>query len=207
MLIQPSPNAVTRLRTETAELRRRVDHELDLYTSRTSWLDYRLYLFRMYGFHVPVERALAITPGLSTVIRDAALRNNKVALLSHDLVSLGVDRRDLAQLPRMPVPTLHALPAALGWMFVVESATLEAKALARHLSAQLPLEMESASAFLGCYGAEVATRWRELEDALDAFATSHDAADELVAAAQDCLGRLARWLRPSAVPARARMHA
>src|SRR5262249_4553889 len=150
MHAQP-PSATARLRTETAELWRRVDHELDLRGARTSWLDYRLYLFRMYGFHVPGERALASTPGLSMVGGDATLRNNKVALLAHDLISLGVERRDLAQLPRMPVPALHELPSALGWMFVVESATVETKALSRHLRQLLPLEMESAAAFLGCY--------------------------------------------------------
>jgi len=135
-----------------------------------SWLDYRLYLVRLYGFHAAVEAALTAFRPLATVIADAGLRNHKTALLAHDLVALGVDRRDLAQLPRMTFRAPLALPEALGWTYVVESATVRSKQLARRLARQLPDELQRASAYLGCYGDEAVTRWRELGDALDSFA-------------------------------------
>ena len=75
-------------------LQSRVERELALFGHAASWLDYRLYLCRMYGFLVPVERVLRDTPELgpdyivklkstvepfilsggSNVIRDAVVR-------------------------------------------------------------------------------------------------------------------------------------
>jgi heme oxygenase len=205
-VITPS-STMTRLRAETAELEHRVEAELDLFGPRTSWLDYRLYLFRMYGFHGPVERALSATPGLADVISDASLRNHKLALLAHDLVSLGVDRRDLAELPRITTPTLHDLAEALGWMYVVEAATLRSRELARHLAAQLPLEIESASAFLACYGDEVEARWSAFGAAVELHTGREGNGERVLEGALDCLGRLHRWLRPTSAHARpARVH-
>ncbi|MEJ7600246.1 MAG: biliverdin-producing heme oxygenase [Kofleriaceae bacterium] len=186
---------MARLLVETHDLQRGVECELDLLGARTSWLDYRLYLFRMYGFHVPIERALDATPQLASVVPDAALRNNKVALLAHDLVALGVARRDLAQLPRMPVPAL-ALGEALGWMYVLEATTLRSKALCAHLSKVLPHEISTASAYLGCYGHDVEKRWSELGTRLESFSAT-DVADQIATGAVDCLTRLHRWLKPA----------
>jgi heme oxygenase len=208
----PAPgSAIARLRAETELLARRAWRSLALFGDAASWLDYRLYLCRMYGFVAPIEAALGEAPGLAAVIHDAGLRNHKIALLSHDLVSLGVDRRDLGELPRIAVPPLAELPEALGWMYVVEAATLEGRELARHLASRLPHELESSSAYLRCYGAEARARWRAFAAALDAYTAREDggegggggASDRVVAAATDCLVRLHRWLAPSAQDLRA----
>lgn len=189
--------AMTRLFAETSDLQRTIETETELLADRVSWLDYRLYLFRMYGLHAPVERALGTTRGLTVVIDDAPLRNHKVALLAHDLVALGVDRRDLPELPRMPVPALHDLPAALGWMYVLESWTLGGARLRAHLAKHLPLEIDSASAYLECYGDEAAVRWRELGAAVDRYGARSGTIGQIVAGAADCLHRVQRWFRPS----------
>lgn len=194
-MAESSSGTFARLLASTRELRRQVDAELQLLGTRTSWLDYRLYLFRMYGFHAAVERGLGLTVGLPSVIPDAGMRNNKLALLAADLVSLGVERRDLAQLPRMPIPSLHELRRALGWMFVVEGSTLHGRDVIAHLTDTLPLEMEAASAYLSCYGAEVEARWARFGAALDAYATRPEVTEVILEGATDCLVRLHRWLR------------
>jgi heme oxygenase len=160
------PPLTTRLNAATAALH----DDRELLAGRVSWLDYRLYLMRLYGFHASVEAALTAFRPLASIVADAALRNHKAALIAADLVALGVDRRDLAQLPRITFAVPLALPEALGWTYVVEAATLRGKLLARRLARQLPDEIQRASAYLGCYGEEVVTRWRELGEALDAFA-------------------------------------
>lgn len=166
-LVSRTPTLMARLNAATAALQ-----DLGLFAGRASWLDYRLYLLRLYGFHASVEAALTAFRPLTTVIPDARLRNHKTALLAHDLVALGVDRRDLAQVPRMRFPAPLALPEALGWTYAVESTTLRGKLVARRLARHLPDEIQRASAYLGCYGDEALTRWRELGDALDAFGRS-----------------------------------
>jgi heme oxygenase len=162
-LVSRTPTLTARLNTATAALQ-----DLGLFAGRVSWLDYRLYLVRLYGFHATVEPALSAFRPLTAVVADAGLRNHKSALLAHDLVALGVDRRDLAQVPRMRFPAPLALPEALGWTYAVESTTLRGKLVARRLARHLP-EIQHASAYLGCYGDAAPARWRELGDALDAF--------------------------------------
>jgi len=188
---------MARLLAEASDVQHTIELESELMQDRVTWLDYRLYLSRMYGFHGPVERALGTTRGLTAVIEDAPLRNHKVALLAHDLVALGVERRALQELPRMPVPALHEVPEALGWMYVLEAWTLGSRKLRKHLAQQLPTEIDSASAYLRCYGDEVSVRWRELGLAVDRYAARTRTADQIAAAAHDCLVRLQRWLRPA----------
>jgi heme oxygenase len=200
---------MARLRAETGMLQRRVEHELAVFGDAASWLDYRLYLCRMYGFLVPVEAALDATPDLAAVVPDVEERTQKVALLARDLLSLGVDRRHLGQIPRIAVPTLAELPEALGWMYVVESATLDAAVLARSLADRLPAELEHAAAYLHCYGDEAHARWRGFGAAVEAYVDDADdgagsgagsgdvACDRIVLAATDCLFRFHRWLAPS----------
>ncbi len=187
-----------RLRDATAAVR---DHR-ELLTGRVSWLDYRMYLFRMYGFYAAVERALTASRPLAAVIPDAALRNHKSALLAADLVALGVERRDLMMLPRMPFAGQLPLPEAVGWTFVLESLTVGNKALARRLARQLPREIQTASAYLGCYGDEAAERWREIGDALDGWGQSEREVDRVVAVALDGFLKLRTWVSPAVQPTR-----
>ncbi|HEU4730393.1 MAG TPA: biliverdin-producing heme oxygenase, partial [Kofleriaceae bacterium] len=133
---------MAQLRDATSAVR----EDRELLAGRVTWLDYRMYLLRMYGLYAAVERALAGSPQLATVVPDAGLRNHKAALIAADLVALGVQRRDLAQVPRMPFAGALALPEALGWTYVVESATLAGRQHLRHLARHLPAEIQSASA-------------------------------------------------------------
>jgi heme oxygenase len=197
------PGLVAQLRDATAMVR----EDREVLAGRVSWLDYRVYLVRMYGFHAATERALMASPQLATVVADAGLRNHKTALLAADLVALGVQRRDLAEVPRMPFAGALALPEALGWTYVVESATLSGKQLARHLARQLPTEIQCASAYLGCYGDEAPERWRQLGIALDGFVAATRDGDRVIAAAHDGFLRLRAWVRPALQPRSSRIHA
>jgi heme oxygenase len=194
---------MAQLRDATAVVR----DDRELLAGRVSCLDYRMYLVRMYGFHAAVERALMASPRLATVVVDAGLRNHKSALLAADLVALGVPRSGLAQIPRMPFAGALALPEALGWTYVVESATIGGKQLARHLARQLPAEIQSGSAYLGCYGDEAPERWRQLGAAFDAFEHADRDGDRVIAAARDGFLQLRTWARPAAQPRSSRIHA
>lgn len=197
-----TPGLMSRLREATAAVR----EDRELFAGRISWLDYRLYLVRMYGFHAAIERALTASRQLAAVVADAPLRNHKTALIAHDLVVLGVQRNDLAQLPRMTVAPL-ALPEALGWTYVVESATLAGKQLARHLARRLPAEIQTASAYLRCYGDDAAERWRELGIAFDAFECADRDGERIIETACDGFIQLRTWVRPAQQPRSTRIHA
>lgn len=199
---------IARLGAETGVLQGRLERELAALGASATGLDYQDYLCRMYGFLAPVERALGATPGMSGVIGDADRRNRKASLIALDLASLGVDRAHLAQLPRASAPLLDELPESLGWMYVVEAGTLDGESLARQLALRLPAELSRASAFLRCYGDDVAARWRAFGAGLDAYVARAEAgvSERVVLAATECLIRLHRWLAvasPSQVQLRA----
>jgi len=198
-----TPSLMGRVRDATSALR----EDRELLSGRVSWLDYRLVLFRLYGFYAAVERALAASRALATVVPDAGLRNHKASLLAADLVALGVERRDIVQLPRMTFAGALALPEALGWTYVLESLTVGGKQLARRLARQLPHEIETASAYLGCYGDEAAERWREIGDAIDGFVHAERDGARVIEAARDGFVRLRGWLSPAAQPRSTRIHA
>ena len=219
--ISRSSALTARLNAATASLH----EDRELFAGRVSWLDYRLYLVRLYGFHAAVEAALTAFRPLASVVADAALRNHKTALLAADLVALGVERRDLCRVPRMALAGSLALPEALGWTYVVESVTLRGKLLARRLARQLPDEIQRASAYLGCYGDEAVTRWRELGEAIDAFGRAQARGSEVAAdrepeasasepdcarvieAARDGAIQLRCWVGPVLQPRTSRRHA
>lgn len=193
---------MARLRDATAAVR---DREILL--GRVSWLDYRLYLLRMYGFHAAIEPALASSRQLAAVVPDATLRNHKAALLAHDLIALGVEPRELAQLPRMPFVESLAFPEALGWTYVVENMTLGGRQLAHHLTRQLPTEIRSASAYLRCYGDEAPERWQAFGAALDRCEQAACEEDRVVVAARHGFLQLRAWVRPALQPQPARIRA
>lgn len=188
---------MAQLRDATAMLR----EDRELLGGRVSWLDYRMYLLRMYGFHANIERALKSCRPLARVVADAPLRNHKAALIAHDLVALGVERLDLAQAPRMPFAAAVELPEAIGWTYVLEAIAQGGQQLARHLSRQLPAELSRASAYLGCYGGEAVERWRELGVALDGYDHADRDADRIVTTARDGFLQLGAWVRPALPPA------
>jgi heme oxygenase len=206
----PHPTVAPRSSTLTARLREAtavVRDDREVLAGRVSWVDYRLYLVRMYGFYAAIERTLASSRQLATVVADAALRNHKAALLAHDLIALGVDRGELAQFPRMTCAPTLALPEALGWTYVVESVTLAGRQLVRHLARQLPEEIQVASAYLRCYGDVVQERWRDLGIALDAFEGADRDGDRVIEAACDGFLQLHAWVRPAVQPRPNRIHA
>jgi heme oxygenase len=206
----PHPTVAPRTTTLTARLREAtagVRDDREILAGRVSWLDYRLYLVRMYGFYAAIERTLSTSRQLATVVADAPLRNHKASLVAHDLVALGVDRGELAQLPRMAFAPSLALPEALGWTYVVESATLAGRQLVRHLARQLPDEIQVASAYLRCYGEVASERWRELGVALDAFGDAERDGDRVIETARDGFLRFHAWVRPAVQPRPSRIHA
>jgi heme oxygenase len=204
------PHVAIRPLSLTAQLREAtamIREDRELLAGRVSWMDYRLFLARMYGFHSAIERALGSSRQLATVVPDAGLRNHKAALLAHDLVALGVERRDLIQLPRMPFAGTLPLPEALGWQYVLESLTLNGKQLVRHLARQMPVELQTASAYLGCYGDEVTERFRQVCSAIDTFDATERDADRIVAAASEGFLQLRGWVHPGVQPRPSRIHA
>jgi|SRR5580692_1986208 heme oxygenase len=185
---------LTRLAHETEVHHAEADADIDrfLFTPRPTAEDYRNYLARVYGFLAPLEGALAVTPGLDRII-DVRARA-KAAFVARDLVALGASLPLIGRLPIcLSVPAFRGAAAALGWLYTAERPMLAAAMIRRHLSTQLPVEIDQASAYLGCYDGVVSTRWRDLGNAMQRIAATEVIADRIVDAAREAFRAQRRW--------------
>ncbi len=183
-----------RISQETVAHHGDADADIDrfLFRQNATVVDYRVYLSRLYGFLVPLEAALAATPGLDEVI-DLSDRV-KAPHVIHDLLALDLSVDDLGELAQCAaIPAFRGPAAALGWMYVSERTMLASAVIRRHLATHMRLEMASAAHYLSCYAGKVGTRWRELGLAMDRHATTQAIADRIVLAAHDAFRCLHRW--------------
>ena len=176
---------LARLNEATQAHHASADGDIDrfLFKPDVAVADYRAFLARVYGFLVPVEAALALTPGLDEVI-DLQARA-KAVLVVHDLMALGLSMTEVNELSQcQTVPAFRGPAEALGWMYVIERPVLASAVLRGHLATFLRAEMAYAAQYFACYAGQVGAMWRELGDAMDRIAYSAMLEERIVASAQ-----------------------
>lgn len=110
---------------------------------------YRALLARLYGFHLPFEDAAAIGADRSTWLRD-------------DLLALGVNAGEVADLPLCnEIPALNSV-RQLGALYVVEGSTLGGLALARCLDQLFGSGVVAGRQFFHGRGRATAPAWNTL---------------------------------------------
>lgn len=188
--MQPS-RMLTRLNLETRIHHPEADYAwLELVSVQVSRGQYIDQLVATYGFEAPVEAALALTPHLADVM---ALRPRaRSGLIVEDLLALGLSPAKIAHLPQCRRIAPFRDPAeALGWVYVLERATLLHDTVRSQLAARIPTV--SAWCYLSAYRGVATQRWRELGAAIDRFAVSPASADEVVAGARAAFECLRDW--------------
>ncbi|MBG0811977.1 biliverdin-producing heme oxygenase [Methylosinus sp. H3A] len=144
-------------------------------------------LARLYGFHLPFERALT----------EASLRHGvdlrigaRAHLLARDLVDLGAMGEAIAILPMAEAPALRSPGEWLGALYVREGSTLGAMRLAAALDPLLGDGNPRGRRFLSGGDAE---GWRQCCAALEAGA-ARGLLPEIVEGARASFHALERWL-------------
>jgi heme oxygenase len=149
---------------------------------------YRCLLSRLYGIYQPLEATLAsadhhLPPGLRPQ------RRSRDALMAQDLMALGLDRHDLARLPRKgDVHPPTTLSEALGAVYVVQGSALGGKVLAR------ALRQRSADPWSSCFFAGFADDRQAWERCCDALDQCTDDVGRLTAAAVATFQHIADWM-------------
>jgi heme oxygenase (biliverdin-IX-beta and delta-forming) len=193
---------LTRLNLETRALHPEADALwVELLAHGTTPDVYRSTLIAVYGFEAPVEAALSLTAGVSAVV---PLRPRaRTGLLVQDLLTLGCTASFIARLPMccqiVPYPSVAE---ALGWLYVVERATLLHETVRRHLEVAQP--SLRAFAYLRAYDGHTGQRWQELGHTLDRVASSEDIAKQIVSAARHAFATQRDWNATEAPVAAAR---
>ena len=147
------------LKRETADLHRRLEIDLGLLESELSLDRYRRVLEFFFGFYAPVEAGLARVasagPPLGFPLRA------RTALIESDLLSLGLSRRELADLPRCAdLPRLSCPEELAGCLYVLEGACLGGQVIAPALRERLGVAKGSGASFFIGDAEGTPARWR-----------------------------------------------
>lgn len=189
--MQPS-RMLTRLNLETRAHHPEADYPwLELVSLQASRGQYIDQLVATYGFEAPVEAALALTPHIGDVM---ALRQRaRSGLIVEDLLALGFSPAKIARLPQCRhIAPFRDAAEALGWIYVLERATLLHDTVRSQLASRIPTV--SSWAYLSAYRGVATQRWQELGMVLDAFAIAPAAAEQVVAGARAAFDCLRDWL-------------
>jgi len=150
---------------------------MGLDVTRARYLDH---LIAVYGFEAPVEAALGLTPRVGGLLE---LRQRaRTGLIVQDLLALGMSPSQIARLPQCSVTVpFRDAAEALGWMYVVERATLLHDAVRRFLEGRLSGGIGTYG-YLSAYEGLAGTRWQEFGHVLDDVGAAPHTAEQIVSA-------------------------
>jgi heme oxygenase len=181
----------SRLKAATAEMHARLEQQLNLLRDDLTLCDYVGLLQRFYGVYEPFERMA--DPMLKRLPGMEFERRKKTELLAADLLHLGASPEALALLPRLPFAVPEQPAQLLGWLYVLEGATLGGQILARRFATRFALSAECGLRFFTAYGEETATMWRRFLEVLAVHSQTEAAARLMVDSAVSMFARLLDW--------------
>lgn len=182
MLIQL--NVATRLQHASADAA-----WLALTTNPVDKPTYVAQLVKVYGFEAPLESAFRYTPGVTSLL-DLRARS-RTGLLAQDLMRLGMSASQIAQLPQR-FTTFTSAAEALGWMYVIERASLLHGNVRRNLVQHIP-DVATATSYLSAYDGVTSLRWSELSSAFDIVATAPSVVSTVLRAARQAFIAMESW--------------
>ncbi len=155
---------------------------------------YKEFLQKFYGFHVPLEQVLS---GFEWSRLGIAFdERRKIALLEQDLRALGMTDTDITLLPRTEdLPTMNSLEDAVGVMYVMEGSTLGGQIQARQVQKMFGFTAENGTAYFSSYGANVGVMWKAYCEAIVSAANDDEAKEAVIIhSAKETFAALERWL-------------
>lgn len=186
------------LKESTREAHLRLERVVPLSRTGLTREGYRAYLARLLGFYAPVEGALAAQDWASLGFDYEPRR--KVPLLHADLAALGLGDAEREALPTCRlVPSLPALPEALGCAYVFEGATRGGRVLARLYGETLGVTREQGGAFFLAYGEDGDAMWLAFRALLVANLSDERSIARALAAALQTFALLHRWIEEGEV--------
>jgi heme oxygenase len=181
------------LKRETADLHRRLESAVGLLESELSLDRYRRVLELFLGFYAPVEAGLARVASAGQPL-GLPLRT-RTALIESDLLSLGLSRQEIADLPRCAdLPRLSCLEDLAGCLYVLEGACLGGQMIAPALRERLGVTEGSGGSFFSGEAGGTRERWRSFVGWLEGLARAGATTAEVIASGRATFLTFARWV-------------
>jgi heme oxygenase (biliverdin-IX-beta and delta-forming) len=181
------------LKRATGDLHRRLETSLDLLDPDLSPGRYRRILELFFGFYAPIEadiaRVASAGPALGLPLRE------RTGLIETDLVSLGLSRRAVGDLPRCAdLPRLSGREQLAGCLYVLEGACLGGRVIAPVLRKRLGVARGSGASFFIGDAEGTQTRWSVFLDWLEGLVRAGAPRGEVVASARATFLAFALWV-------------
>lgn len=152
--------------------------------------DYIRHLALTYGFVAPVESALLYTSNIRHLVSHDRTR---CGLLAQDLLVLGLTPSQITALPQcFSIAEFDDAAEALGWLYVVERATLFHEGVCRNVIESIP-SAANATSYLSAAQYDADARWQVLAATLDELAATRGLADRVVRGTEHAFRRLHDW--------------
>lgn len=140
------------LREGTRACHKGLEQRLPFFSDGFDLLAYQRLIEAYYGFHAPLEAALAGYQGVE---------RNKAPALARDLLALGLDAAQVDALAQCSaLPRIDSEASALGVMYVLEGSTLGGQVLKRAMAERLGVGADSGAGFFDVYGPLTGAHWR-----------------------------------------------
>lgn len=150
-----------RLKDETASLHDKIEHAFlleKILRQEITLSDYQQLIRKFYGFISPCEALIQLLPCQSLIGN-----RNKTPWLTQDLhtqPSFDIDKAELAQ--GVDLPALTDTDQVLGYLYVMEGATLGGQVIAKRLKIQLHITPENGGRYFHGYGHETKEMWAQM---------------------------------------------
>lgn len=187
-----------RLRSETADLHRRVEDAVGLPDAVRTREDYADLLVRFHHLHTGFEQALAHPRWAAhwDAVAVDLVTHRRAHLLARDLARMGHPVGSRPPTAPGPFPPARTFSHALGWLYVLEGSSLGGPFISRAVRGRLGAVPTS---FFDGDGRDAARAWRAVRQALTRFASGDDgAADDVVTGARQAFVAFGSHLAPDA---------
>ncbi len=167
-----------------------LEARLDLLAPDLSVDRYRRVLRALYGYHAALE------PGLMRIaaMALAAAPRPSSPLLERDLLALGIDREEIAGVPRCAaLPPLQTVEHLAGCVYVTEGAKLGGRVIARSVERRLGFTSERGCSYFSNEGKDPRPGWAAVTGWIDDLGATVDG-QEVVRSATLTFETLADWL-------------
>lgn len=158
---------------------------------------YRRFLLRVWGFEMPVERAMLQVPEVDSGFIENSCRS---ARLRADLHALGYTDQVLTIQPTLANVNVRTGAQALGWLFVLERHSMLSGLICRQLQFVLGSQIEPSLQYFSACGETAGTRLRRFGEAVSLYARKFTPS-AIIAGAQEAFRTQRQWYLSAPRPA------
>lgn len=181
-----------RLRDAVAPLHKDVEDRIVPYFSKKEPARYVSFLKKIYGLHLPIEKALERIDWAGSGVDFSARR--RALLIETDLRDFGLSEGEIARLPLVrDLAPYGTIVEGLGALYVLEGSALGGRVILNQLGASLGIGPAFGGRFLSGHGPRGEPMWQSFVQALDRYGEADAEADTVISTAIETFRLFGDW--------------